>query len=557
MKKIDCIMEYYLGNKANLFFLMGLIYQNNEHSHYILEPHYMSGAKVGCVANIFLAIKEDIVENKGELVYESKLFVNELEKTVSSIAKKDGTGYKIDNHHFDSASALVATLRNKIAHGNYTIDFDNNKVVISINANEVKIDIDKFALFVIMALQKALRSIKQKEYKRNVVLFKIKERNRKAPLKLKSEVKNIIRNFKNIDFTLKAKDGSIISDDIISLFEIFLSHYKRSQNPEILKKLRLFLNKNNIELQMSESSLKDEKDIDNLTNLTMTAIIHNPIYEDQIKMIGIEIQRLIDNKYNNFNPILSNLSNLCLLNAIEKAHSTETEQFKNYLHEGMYYLNYDNLAAIAIALFNTLFSYSFDDLYKCTTEYTTLQLDGFDYSKLDLSMIKVQQIELDVNVLEAIKQKNNGLLKKVAEINEKREKTVNNLNQVTAKNNAKAMQILTTAITDIDSLLSTLNANLQASNQELNDATIFFNSNQKYLRNKAIIEGIRNSIAHGHYEVLSGASTEETRIVFNDIYEGELTFKCEVKLMDFIDLLDMNAEVVNEFLESKKDKEKH
>ena len=172
-------------------------------------------------------------------------------------------------------------------------------------------------------------------------------------------------------------------------------------------------------------------------------------------------------------------------------------------------------------------------------------------------MIKVHQIELDVNVLEAIKQKNNGLLKKVAEINEKREKTVNNLNQVTAKNNAKAMQILTTAITDIDSLLLTLNANLQVSNQELNDATIFFNSNQKYLRNKAIIEGIRNSIAHGHYEVLSGASTEETRIVFNDIYEGELTFKCEVKLMDFIDLLDLNAEVVNEFLESKKDKEKH
>lgn len=557
MTKIDCIMEYYCGNKANLFFLMGLIYKNNEHSHYILEPHYMSAAKVGCFANILLAIKEAVVENKGELVYESKLFLNELERTVTAIATKDGTGYKIDNYHFESASSLVAIIRNKIAHGDYTIDFENNRISLNINSNEIKININKLALFVVMALQKTFRSVKRSEYRRNIILFKIKEKNRKAPLKLKSEVKNIIRNFKNINFAIKSKNDALISEEVIAIFELFLEKFKIDQSPEVLKEMRSFLDKNNLEVQISESSIKSEKEISDLLELLMGSILQTPNYEDQIKMIGLEVQRILDNKYNNFNPILSNFYNLCLLNTIETAHSIEENKFKNHLYEGMFYLNYDNLAASAITLFNTLFSYSFDDLYKSTTEYTIAPIDGLDYSKLDLTMIKVHQIELDTNVLNDLQIKNKGIIKRIDEINNKRAKTVNNLAQVTTKNNIKAMQILGTALNDIDNLLKTLNSALQVSNQELNDATIFFNSNQAYLRNKAIIEGIRNSISHGHYEVVSGISIEESTLIFSDIYEGELTFKCEIKLMDFIDLLDMNASVINEFIKNKKQKEKH
>ena len=104
MAKVDCIMDYYLGNKANILFLMGLVYRNNEYSNFILEPKNMQGAKVGCISNIILAIKEDVVENMGDLVYESKLFLNELEKAVAAIATKDGNGYKIDNYYFESVT---------------------------------------------------------------------------------------------------------------------------------------------------------------------------------------------------------------------------------------------------------------------------------------------------------------------------------------------------------------------------------------------------------------------------------------------------------------------
>ena len=69
-----------------------------------------------------------------------------------------------------------------------------------------------------------------------------------------------------------------------------------------------------------------------------------------------------------------------------------------------------------------------------------------------------------------------------------------------------------------------------------------------YLENESIITGIRNSIAHGNYEVVQCNNINDTYVVFNDIYEGELTFKGTIKILDFIDLIDNNAIFINEFL---------
>lgn len=552
MAKVDCIMDYYLANKANILFLMGLVYRNNEYSNFILEPKNMQGAKVGCISNIILAIKEDVVENMGDLVYESKLFLNELEKAVAAIATKDGNGYKIDNYYFESASNLVATLRNKIAHGDYEIDFDNNKIVLNVNLNKISIDINKLALFIVMALKSTFSSIKRNEYQRNILLFKIKEKNRKAPLKLKSEIKNVIRSFKCIDFSIKEKNGDVINRDIISTFELFLKYYKDTQDAEAIRKIRIFLNKHNIELKITEASIKSEQEVSTLVDLLMNSVSQNSSYEDQIKMIGLEVQRIINATYEKSNPLLSNFYNLCLLNAVEEVSSIDLNKIKNHLYEGMFYINYDNLASSAIAMFNTLFAYAFDDIFKSSNEYTGEPLNGFDYSLLDLSSIKVEKMELDINVLNSIQDKHNGLVKRVAEVKCKKEEINANLVQVTKSNNQKAINILQGLANRTDNLLSTLNASFQASTQELSVAKAFFDNNQAYLANKAIIEGIRNAIAHGNYVVKSGASIEDAKIVFSDIYEGELTFKGEVKIMDFIDVLSLNAEVVNDFIESKK-----
>ena len=56
-------------------------------------------------------------------ITKSKVFVKSLEDTVSYIATKVSNGYKIGNYIFPNAETLVAIVRNKLAHGNFKIDF--------------------------------------------------------------------------------------------------------------------------------------------------------------------------------------------------------------------------------------------------------------------------------------------------------------------------------------------------------------------------------------------------------------------------------------------------
>ena len=65
MKK-DNIMDYYLGNKAYNLFLQGIIYNNPIYSEGILDKKNINATKIGCISNIFLAIKEDLVSKDKE-----------------------------------------------------------------------------------------------------------------------------------------------------------------------------------------------------------------------------------------------------------------------------------------------------------------------------------------------------------------------------------------------------------------------------------------------------------------------------------------------------------
>lgn len=67
------------------------------------------------------------------------------------------------------------------------------------------------------------------------------------------------------------------------------------------------------------------------------------------------------------------------------------------------------------------------------------------------------------------------------------------------------------------------------------------------MRNKAIINGIRNSISHGNYKIES-VENRVDKIVFEDIYEGILTFKCEVPITEFINMIYKNEIPIEDFL---------
>ena len=546
MKK-DNIMDYYLGNKAYNLFLQGIIYNNPIYSEGILDKKNINATKIGCISNIFLAIKEDLV-SKDKEGYNSRILISELENNVSLIATKENNGYRINNYLFPDAPTLVSVLRNKLAHGLYTMDLEHNRIIFNIESNEVIINIDKLSTYVISCLKSYTKVNNSSIYKRDFVINNKVDTTREKPMKSINELNNFIKNSREIEIILIKKDNTLISNYVVWELENIIDEYRITKNNKLLIN---FENKykDEYDFKWNIKKLNDDKTKE-LSNFILNIIPQNITYNEEVMVILKEYAYKMNNNYNKFNVIMENLTNLVLLDEIKENNTINSNILFNKLKEkyNNIYISYNTLISSSIAMFNSLFSYANDDVYKNDNKYTLLDNNGLDYSKLDLSLINVQIKTIDNTIINELNIRKTAKEKELNLIDTKITKELNNLNIVKSKSNTNAINNITNKLTNLYNIKNTLTIEHNNIINELNICNNYYNNNILYLENESIITGIRNSIAHGNYEVVQCNNINDTYIVFNDIYEGKLTFKGTIKILDFIDLIDNNAIVINEFL---------
>lgn len=546
MKK-DNIMDYYLGNKAYNLFLQGIIYNNPIYSEGILDKKNINATKIGCISNIFLAIKEDLV-SKDKEGYNSRILISELENNVSLIATKENNGYRINNYLFPDAPTLVSVLRNKLAHGLYTMDLEHNRIIFNIESNEVIINIDKLSTYVISCLKSYTKVNNSSIYKRDFVINNKVDTTREKPMKSINELNNFIKNSREIEIILIKKDNTLISNYVVWELENIIDEYRITKNNKLLIN---FENKykDEYDFKWNIKKLNDNKTKE-LSNFILNIIPQNITYNEEVMVILKEYAYKMNNNYNKFNVIMENLTNLVLLDEIKENNTINSNILFNKLKEkyNNIYISYNTLISSSIAMFNSLFSYANDDIYKNDNKYTLLDNNGLDYSKLDLSLINVQIKTIDNTIINELNIRKTAKEKELNLIDTKITKELNNLNIVKSKSNTNAINNITNKLTNLYNIKNTLTIEHNNIINELNICNNYYNNNLLYLENESIITGIRNSIAHGNYEVVQCNNINDTYIVFNDIYEGKLTFKGTIKILDFIDLIDNNAIVINEFL---------
>lgn len=546
MKK-DNIMDYYLGNKAYNLFLQGIIYNNPIYSEGILDKKNINATKIGCISNIFLAIKEDLV-SKDKEGYNSRILISELENNVSLIATKENNGYRINNYLFPDAPTLVSVLRNKLAHGLYTMDLEHNRIIFNIESNEVIINIDKLSTYVISCLKSYTKVNNSSIYKRDFVINNKVDTTREKPMKSINELNNFIKNSREIEIILIKKDNTLISNYVVWELENIINEYKITKNNKLLIN---FENKykDEYDFKWNIKKLNDDKTKE-LSNFILNIIPQNITYTEEVIVILKEYAYKMNNNYNKFNVIMENLTNLVLLDEIKENNTINSNILFNKLKEkyNNIYISYNTLISSSIAMFNSLFSYANDDVYKNDNKYTLLDNNGLDYSKLDLSLINVQIKTIDNTIINELNIRKTAKEKELNLIDTKITKELNNLNIVKSKSNTNAINNITNKLTNLYNIKNALTIEHNNIINELNICNNYYNNNILYLENESIITGIRNSIAHGNYEVVQCNNINDTYIVFNDIYEGKLTFKGTIKILDFIDLIDNNAIVINEFL---------
>lgn len=551
MDKIDSMLDYYSGAKAYSLFLLNQFVGDEYDGSYILDKKNYNAARVALISNILLGIKEDIVTKAPELKFETQIFADELAKSVSMIATKADNGYVIDGYSFSDAATVVAMIRNKLAHGNFMFDLDHNRVILDFAGSGVKLNIDKLATFVIYSLKNYFRRVKMKVCEKSFVMNEKAEKNRTKPLKDSKEVKRVISNFKKVEVTLKSKDGVIISKDLADMLDEVIDAYKNTAN---LKVFTLFkgMVKDKYDFDWDVRYVKFD-DLDEFAD-SLFEVLKNQEYTEAVNAIGDKVlKRVTEGK--KFSEISASFNDIILLEAAYDLQSTDKDKISNYIankYGNFFVASNEEIAAASVSLFNTLFGYLHDDLLDNENAFTSGNNTGFDYSTLDFSAFNVSYLKPDNGPIDSHRETYMGASKRLAAIQSKIQKNTESLNAVKLSGNTKAQAVLSANLNNDKILEATMISDVASAKATYDDAVDYVTDNSLLVYNRGIINGIRNSIAHGKYTVIQSGSFDDVRILFEDIYEGETTFKADISIADFLNFIYSSEAKVVSFVKSKK-----
>lgn len=551
MDKIDSMLDYYSGAKAYSLFLLNQFVGDEYDGSYILDKKNYNAARVALISNILLGIKEEIVTKAPELKFETQIFADELAKSVSMIATKADNGYVIDGYSFSDAATVVAMIRNKLAHGNFMFDLVHNRVILDFAGRGVKLNIDKLATFVIYSLKNYFRRVKMKVCEKSFVMNEKAEKNRTKPLKDSKEVKRVISNFKKVEVTLKSKDGVIISKDLADMLDEVIEAYKETSN---LKVFTLFKDmvKDKYDFDWDVRYVKFD-DLDEFAD-SLFEVLKDQGYTEAVNAIGDKIlKRVTEGK--KFSEISASFNDFILLEAAYNLQSTDKDKISNYIankYGNFFVASNEEIAAASIGLFNTLFGYLHDDLLDNENAFTSGDNTGFDYSTLDFSAFNVSYLKPDNGPIDSHKETYMGASKRLAAIQSKIQKNTESLNAVKLSGNTKAQAVLSANLNNDKILEAAMISDVASAKATYDDAVDYVTDNSLLVYNRGIINGIRNSIAHGKYTVIQSGSFDDVRILFEDIYDDETTFKADISIADFLNFIYSSEAKVVSFVKSKK-----
>ena len=544
---VNTFFLLYGGIKAYTMFLTDCFMGNSKVNDFILQEDFFYMAKFSLAMCSLFVVKEELIEgSKNNFI--CKTIDEGILNCVKKIATQTKDGFEIDGVIFKNPEEIVGLIRNKLAHGEFIIDLENKKISFKLENSMMFLEMDSVINMICESMDIYYLNSSNTEYKNDIVIMNKPDKNRTKSLKTKSEIKGFLRTFSKMSFSFKKQDGGSLKDEIAKTVDMVISAYEANFSLDLLVQSKNKFAKQGYILDWEKTSLKEDL-IEEVTNYVYNNYPKDMPFEHQIRFMKKDLEsRLNPQKH----LVRSLQKNMVLLNI---AYKNQTVNYGSVLEEYDKVCSYDTigieeLATTSFALFEAIFSYGNDKFLENSNEYTFIPSDGLDYSTLDLSSINVLYINKDNGIKNSILIELASKKKKITEMDAKISKNEQSLLQVTKNGNLKAKSILQSNLKKSYQERDKLYEELKTLLIRLNEIKLYENFNENHLRNKAIINGIRNSISHGNYKIKT-VENRIDKIVFEDIYEGVLTFKCEVSITDFINMIYRNEEAIKEFL--KKD----
>ena len=545
MINIDSLKKCYESNGVMLLFFQEVLREKNDMAQYILNEEFINGAKAISIVNTLLAIKEDVIENIGNLQFDSIINKSCLDKAVSKISKiTNDKKYIVDGMEFDSPEIILSTIRNKFAHGDYEIDFNTKEFIINIESSSVRIKINKMKDMVIALLGNTLDQKKTNKEEEFVSVYGKLDNNK--PLENELEIYNAIKKTQVIKFTLTKKDNSIIEQYILNQFYLYMRSIKdNGMDFHMINEMKSYFKKLECDVNVSYERLNNKKDISCVLNSVKNTLLSGKYsLDDQLRMILIEVKRKLHNKDS---ILTAHLNNVILLDAIDKYQSVNIDYLVRNIteeYQTIFYLNQNSEGAVLVNMFSSLFMIPFDKYYKGLEDNK-----DFDFSQLNLDSINVLVDESNTVLFRFLKETLDSKSKSLDKIKRSINEVKNNYDNVLKNGNDLALSVISAKLDKLNEMKSNLINEMYLLKNDLYIRNGFYDNNDLYIKNRNIIEGIRNSIAHGNVEVVR--DNDKVHLLFNDIYEGKLTFSCQVEMNEFIKICDSSFELLIDYLEEK------
>ena len=542
------IIDYHNGIASYYGYLATNLGDDAFDPELIKDEDNITHAKVALMALYFTTEKEKIVKKK-EIVggpaneFDPKIIDDKLAKSIEIIAKKDVDGYTIGDYTDENPSNIIALIRNKFAHGKYSVDAEN-KIIHFYHKKgtiDMPVSIDDLFLLICQSVVNLTGYPKTNEVTRvhaehhHVMDLGFKH------ISSREEAKKFLQVARFREFKFSTLDKRDLEEDALEGFLAFLDKRKEiGEDKGTVNYITDLFNKvaykNKCVLNSRKTKLTDEEIesiLDYLDSNTGMYDVEDLKYQAEY-LLTLGVQKKMPNY--EANPILRGLIyNMHLLNGMDQG-EFDFEKLIEGKSSSMHQSAVECVVSGLLANFNALYIYPYEDVYLNGTRYAEDRFDQFDFSELDFSFINPKKLTIYSAPLDQAQMEYNGKHSEAMKQLDKVNKAKENLAKAEEKNNDKGIEYWENYIEKEYKEYLKMIGNLIILQTDLQILQSDYDINPDYFRNRAIVEGIRNAIAHGNITInkfVGPKLIDDITITFKDIYEGEVTFELEISIRDF------------------------
>lgn len=493
---------------------------------------------------LFISLyKERIIDKDNNKQLSLRVNQCDYNDVLNVITKKINDKYYIGDIEFDNPLQCMDFLRNKLLHGDYHI-VDNN-IILTKDNKTGSIPFMKLIDFCFILSNLCKCNGKTLEDSM-VVLTHVKYSNSGS---LKEFLRN---NLFSVDFKFTIKGKRSLNMDVINLkneIEDLVMHYNLNYPMFLADTIETVLKEKDAEI--SACKCRVEYEIKPYILKGNANRVINRFIQEYRKFRDKDCLTVTDLlNYVNSNSFVNNVDTLnnsymSLANYLLKfMPSLSSGDVKSDLPDDGFDVTYGHNIPFNLLRFYCYFNYGLDSIFSggITTNLRDI-FEGrkFDYSQLDLSLFEDPNMTVE-HTITSYQDQVNGINNEYNKTLAAYQKILNSYNGFKAR--------FGTSKPDVEAILF---QNCEKAKEQLQRITDLQNKSNnfdfnKYVRNLNIINHLRNSIAHGNYE-LDDADLNNIYYVFNDVYNGVTTYTLRIKVEDFKRIFDGKS-LIHDYLDN-------